>query len=211
MKKTTMTFFIILFAACLMPLSSWSAPFINEIHYDNAGTDTGEAVEIAGPAGTDLTGWALLLYNGNDGAVYTTTALNGVIPNQQNGFGTRFFPYPVDAIQNGAPDGLALVNPANIVIQFLSYEGTFTAVGEAANGLLSTDIGVSETELTLIGYSLQLLGTGNDHPDFVWLPLPASFGEVNVGQNFVPVPTSFFLCSSGLGFLLIGLRRRSKK
>lgn len=31
--------------------------FINEIHYDNAGTDTGEAIEIAGPAGTDLTGW----------------------------------------------------------------------------------------------------------------------------------------------------------
>ena len=25
--------------------------FINEIHYDNTGTDTGEAIEIAGPAG----------------------------------------------------------------------------------------------------------------------------------------------------------------
>ncbi len=43
------------------------AVFINEIHYDNAGTDTGEAVEIAGPAGTDLTGWSLVLYNGNGG------------------------------------------------------------------------------------------------------------------------------------------------
>ncbi len=28
--------------------------FINEIHYDNSGTDTNEGVEIAGPAGTDL-------------------------------------------------------------------------------------------------------------------------------------------------------------
>ena len=30
--------------------------FINELHYDNSGSDTGEAVEIAGPAGADLTG-----------------------------------------------------------------------------------------------------------------------------------------------------------
>ena len=28
--------------------------FINEIHYDNASTDVGEAFEIAGPAGIDL-------------------------------------------------------------------------------------------------------------------------------------------------------------
>ena len=40
------------------------APFINEIHYDNVGTDSGEAIEVAGPAGTDLTGWSLVLYNG---------------------------------------------------------------------------------------------------------------------------------------------------
>jgi len=28
--------------------------FINEIHYDNAGADVGEAIEIAGPAGVDI-------------------------------------------------------------------------------------------------------------------------------------------------------------
>ena len=38
--------------------------FINEIHYDNASTDAGEAIEVAGPAGTNLAGWTLLLYNG---------------------------------------------------------------------------------------------------------------------------------------------------
>ena len=36
--------------------------FINEIHYDNAGTDSGEFVEIAGLAGTDVTGWTVVLY-----------------------------------------------------------------------------------------------------------------------------------------------------
>ena len=53
--------------------------FINELHYDNAGTDAGEAVEIAGPAGTDLTGWSLVLYNGANGAAYNTNTLSGVI------------------------------------------------------------------------------------------------------------------------------------
>ncbi len=42
-----------------------TAVFINEFHYDNAGTDSGEFVEIAGAAGTDLTGWKVVLYNGN--------------------------------------------------------------------------------------------------------------------------------------------------
>jgi len=42
----------------LPQLDARAAPavFINEIHYDNIGTDAGEAIEIAGPAGTDLTG-----------------------------------------------------------------------------------------------------------------------------------------------------------
>jgi hypothetical protein len=62
--------------------------FINEIHYDNAGTDTGEFVEIAGPAGTSLTGYQILLYNGAGGAVYDTKNLTGTIPDQVNGFGT---------------------------------------------------------------------------------------------------------------------------
>lgn len=31
---------------------------INEIHYDNVFTDSGESIEIAGSAGTDLSGWS---------------------------------------------------------------------------------------------------------------------------------------------------------
>lgn len=64
------------------------AVFINEIHYDNTGTDTGEFIEIAGPAGTDFSGYAIKLYNGANGLLYDTDPLSGTIPNQQNGFGT---------------------------------------------------------------------------------------------------------------------------
>src|SRR5687767_10314767 len=158
--------------------------FINEIHYDNTSTDAGEAIEIAGPAGTDLAGWSLVLYNGAGGASYDTRALSGIIPNQQAGFGTLHFTYPVNGIQHGSPDGLALVN-GSTVVQFLSYEGTFVASNGPANGMTSVDIGVSENGADLLGRSLQLGGTGQFYEDFTWnAAAVATFGAVNAGQIF---------------------------
>ncbi|MDZ7291332.1 MAG: Ig-like domain-containing protein [candidate division KSB1 bacterium] len=166
--------------------SAQTPVFINEIHYDNTGTDAGEAIEIAGPAGTDLTGWSIVLYNGNGGAVYDTDVLSGTIPNLCNGFGVIVLNYPTNGIQNGSPDGIALVNPSNTVIQFLSYEGSFTAVGGPANGMVSTDIGVSEAGTDPLGLSLQLSGTGQFYEDFTWkTPAASTFGACNTGQNFV--------------------------
>ena len=58
---------------------------MRKVSYDNIGGDTGEFVEIAGPASTNLTGWNLVLYNGSTGAVYNTVALSGTITDQQGG------------------------------------------------------------------------------------------------------------------------------
>ena len=115
--------------------------FINELHYDNAGSDIDEGIEIAGIAGTDLAGWTLLYYNGGDGSIYDSLALGGTIADQSNGYGTLYF--AAAGTQNG-PDGIALVDPSALVVQFLSYEGTFMAIEGAAAGLMSTDIGVFE-------------------------------------------------------------------
>ena len=93
-------------ALCLFFFAAQSAfaqsVFINEIHYDNAGSDVGEAIEIAGPAGTNLAGWSIALYNGSATQlnVYNTIALSGVIADQGDGFGTlSFLP---SSIQNGS-------------------------------------------------------------------------------------------------------------
>lgn len=163
--------------------------FINEIHYDNASTDAGEAIEVAGPAGTDLTGWSIVRYNGSGGAVYTspsaTETFSGAIPNLGGGYGVVVVSYPQDGLQNGSPDGIALVNASNAVIQFLSYEGAFVAVGGPANGMTSTDIGVSEVSSTPLGFSLQLGGNGTTYEDFAWnSPATATFGAFNNGQTF---------------------------
>jgi uncharacterized protein len=160
------------------------AAFINEIHYDNTSADTGERIEIAGPGGLNLTGWSLVLYNGNGGASYATIPLGGAIPDQDDGYGTLSF--NVTNIQNGAPDGVALVDNLGQVVQFLSYEGSFTATNGPASGMTSTDIGVAEEPVPGAGFSLQLVGSGASYQDFAWIdPADDSFGVVNQGQDFI--------------------------
>lgn len=169
-------------ATPMAPVVSGDA-WINEIHYDNASSDVGEFVEIAGGSGIDLNGWQILLYNGNGGSVYKTVNLTGVIPNQQNGFGTLAF--DISGIQNGAPDGLALVNANGDVFEFLSYEGTFTASNGPASGMVSDNIGVRETSSTPVGHSLQRQGSGIAASDFVFAPAQTeTHGLVNNGQSF---------------------------
>jgi len=157
--------------------------FINEIHYENSGGDTGEGIEIAGTAGTDLSCYQLDLYNGNNNSVYNTIGLSGVIPDQECGYGTVWF--DISGMQNGAPDGVSLYDSCNAsVIQFLSYEGTMTGQGGPADGLNSIDIGYNE-DAALVGESLQLVGTGTQYSDFSWQPATISTeGMVNINQNF---------------------------
>ncbi|MBN2010266.1 PEP-CTERM sorting domain-containing protein [candidate division KSB1 bacterium] len=211
MIRTRILSTAILFLLLFTTASFGTNVFINEIHYDNDGGDTGEAIEIAGIAGLDLAGWSVVFYNGNGGAPYETLSLSGILSDMQNGFGILSF--EIAGIQNGAPDGLALVDPFSKVEQFLSYEGTFKAVGGVADGIVSTDIGVSETGATPVGYSLQL--TGSSYLTFSWaVPSESSFGAINSGQSFntivAPVPEPSSLLLIALGGLLIFLTIRLK-
>lgn len=146
--------------------------FINEFHYDNSGTDANEKVEIIAPAGTSLAGWKVYLYNGSGGTSYLTVNLSGTTANQCGGHGTIVA--NITGAQNGAPDGIALVNASGTLVQFLSYEGTFTASGGPASGVLSTAVPVSEAGTEPSTYSLQLAGTGNKASDFTWQAARAS-------------------------------------
>jgi hypothetical protein len=157
--------------------------WINEIHYDNEGVNTEEGVEISGQAGTDLSGWRLVFYDGATGAIYDYLSLTGIIPDQQNGFGTIWFPNA--GIQNGFFDGIVLENPSSEAIQFISYEGVMYAIHGSVAGQNSIDIGVSEHPPAPVGYSLQLSGTGYHYADFSWTgPIGHTRGSTNTGQTF---------------------------
>ncbi|GAB5537039.1 MAG: hypothetical protein Rubg2KO_32880 [Rubricoccaceae bacterium] len=160
-----------------LPMVAW----INEVHYDNASSDVNEGVEIAGTAGGDLTGWTVALYNGSNGTQYGTLVLSGTIDNEVANQGALWFAR--SGLQNGAPDGLALVDDEGTVVQFLSYEGTMTAANGPAAGMTSENIGVSETSSTPSSHSLQLEGTGSAYTDFAWTaPQSHSRGSLNAGQ-----------------------------
>ena len=171
-------------AAAVPDAPTATSIFINEIHYDNTGTDSGEAIEIAAPSGTNLTGWTIVLYNGSGGASYDTDPL-GAVDGTCGSYDLYVVNYASNGIQNGSPDGMALVDASNTVIQFLSYEGVFAATNGAANGMTSTDIDVSENGSGAVGNSLQLAGTGTVYTDFAWQAEAANtFGACNTGQTF---------------------------
>jgi len=171
--------------------------WMNEIHYDNSGTDTGEFIEIAlENANTyNLSDFTITLYNGSNGKKYNSKTLDNFTQGITNNNITLFYyDYPSNGIQNGSPDGVA-IDYQGTLIQFLSYEGTFTATDGPANGVTSTDIGVSENSSTPIGQSLQLSGNGTQYSDFTWnSPAPETKGTQNNNQA-LPVELTTFSAS----------------
>ena len=168
------------------PATIW----INEFHYNNTGADVGEAIEIAGPVGFDLTNWKLYLYNGANGESYSPiTTLSGTLATSEAPLTLGTKSTIVSGIQNGSPDGIALVRPNGQVEQFISYGGTFTAADGPAQGLLSVDVGVAEPDATLVGRSLQLGGQGCSYAQFTWRsPATHTFDAPNHEQTLLNCP-----------------------
>ena len=172
---------------------------INEFHYDNSGADVGEFVEIAVLQGTTLSDINISLYNGSNGTAYASTTADTLGAAFSTGVAINsmlydLFVWEPSSIQNGEPDGIA-VTSASGRSQFISYEGTLTAVEGIVEGVLSTDVGVSERGDTAIGSSISFI-------DGDWV-----ITETNTrGQaNVVPEPSSLLVLS------LVGLvatRRR---
>ena len=166
-----------------------SQAFVNELHYDNTGTDEGEFIEVVvGPGLIDrLNEISLELYNGSTGDSYRTIPLasfdNFDNPEVSNGY--RIFTTLSSGIQNGPADGWALVVEGQVV-EFLSYEGSFMGNYGSAAGMTTTDIGVAQDFENPVGTdSLGLSGMGTQREDFVWgefTGLPFTPGALNPGQ-----------------------------
>ncbi len=174
--------------------------FINEIHYDDATSsgDVGERIEIVATAGETLSSYRLYLYNGTGSTTAATYYDNDLVPTGSLvtcGGTVRIatVSYPTNGIQNGANDGIALVNPSGTVVQFVSYEGGIKASSGPAAGLTSTALAVEESNNTAAGTSLQLGGSGTGSASFTWrASATQTFGGCNNGQTFSapnPPPT----------------------
>ena len=166
--------------------------FTSEIHYQNIGADVGERIEIAGTAGTSMTGWSVIFYDGSNGQTYATVNLSGTLSAANNCNNLGFTVIDVlaatgFAFQNGtagSPDGWALVNNG-AVVEFFSYGGVFTATNGTANGMTSTNIGIIEPTDAPAGSSVRRTAVNT----WVYDAGTNTFGDCNTNQ-YTP------LCSS---------------
>ena len=162
--------------------------WINEFHYDNTGTDAGEFVEIVLADTTPTTNVSVILYNGGTAGSFipygTASDLASFTKGvSANGYTIYSKSFPVDGIQNGGTDGIALIID-NVVEEFISYEGSAVATSGAAAGYTSKDIGISEEPPGAAGGSLYRYGPGSVGRDFAWAKATvATPGQVNAGQN----------------------------
>jgi len=155
--------------------------FINEVT-----SDTGENfIEIAGPVGTNMGGWSVVLYNSIDGQPYQAQKLSSLLKdNNGDSSGFGFGTYSINGMKGGGGHGLALVNTGGKVVQFISSGGSFRAKDGAAKGMTSINIGDSKSN-TNSGYSFQLVGNGRKAGHFRWSgPIYATAGAINTGQMF---------------------------
>ena len=185
--------------------------WINEFHYDNAGTDTGEFVEVIAPANfTDLASVRLTLYNGGDGTPYGSSHLLSTFTPGATVAGYRIYSKSLSGLQNGAPDGFSL-DVDGAVTQLISYEGTFTAHAGPASGRASSDVNFVETETTPVGGSIGMTGTGEGASYFTWDTfVTATRGELNPGQTVVPEPRTYAVVA-GLGLGAFACWRRQNR
>ena len=190
--------------------------WINEVHATNDGRDTGEGVEVAGPARTDLAGWRLVLYGGRgqpydpyDDEITATPALSGALP-AEGSLGAAWL--PIRGMWNRC-NGVALFDPDAALVQFVSYGGCrFNAASGPVAGAAEAHVpggaapshpdSLAWTTPTLdargrtlqewtrmpAGTSLQLTGAGTAYADFAWTLAPATPGRL--GDHQAPGATT---------------------
>lgn len=134
---------------------------INEVDYDQVGTDGAGFVEVAnvGTGDAVLDGVVLVLVNGGDGAEYVRRELSGTLA------AGAYLVVDVDP-QNGAPDGVALVDTsASDLLDALSYEGeirTATIGGTTYDLVEGTALAPTVADSNTVDGSLARLPNGTD-------------------------------------------------
>jgi len=181
---------------------------INEFDYEQEGNDLAEFVELFNAAPTDvaLDGLYLELVNGANGAVYANIDLaQAGAALAAGGYlvvgaapvlaalpaGTLSVALPA-ALQNGAPDGLRLVDRnAGVTLDGVAYEGELAGVGEGASA--PEDLGPralarfpngADTDDNSADFRLRAPSPGVGNLDTPTLSASVTPVEVQVGELF---------------------------
>jgi len=222
MKKHGYTSLTLLTLTSCFTLSSHAALVINEIDYDQPGTDNAEFIELYNTSATTLSlnNYSIELINGNNSSRYRSIDLSGfdiaasgylvVCSNAATVTNCDFsFTSSNGWFQNGAPDAIGLLENGTL-IDSLSYEGVLQPYTKG-NVFSQSD---SNSVITSIGRKLDGVDTNDNASDFELGCITP--GTANVGGSgdcsapdvsAVPLPATAWLLASGvLG--LAGFSRR---
>jgi hypothetical protein len=135
---------------------------LNEVDYDQVGTDGNGFVELAttGGSAADLAGVDLVAINGGDSAEYARVHLTGTLaPGGHLDVAIE--------LQNGAPDGIALLQGTTL-LDALSYEGAITGAtigGQTYNLVEGTELPATVEDSNTVAGSLIRNPDGKDTDD----------------------------------------------
>jgi len=182
--KRIFTFILILTAAVIC--SNAQGLVINEVDYDQPGTDTSEFIELynSSSSAIDLGIYRVVLVNGNGNTIYDSIAL----PSQMLNAGAFFvicatygatplcdLTHTTPAagfIQNGSPDAIAIRDTTTgAVVDAVSYEGSVAPPYIEGNGVPIGESDTATSPSTLYRYTgisrfPDGADTGDDSTDF---------------------------------------------
>lgn len=204
-------------------LSTQATIIINEIDYDQPGTDTAEFIELfnTSPSNISLSGYFIDLVNGNNNTTYRSIDLTGfdilsggyfVICNDTSLTANCNYDFTNSTgwLQNGSPDAVALFNGTTLIDSF-SYEGIMPGFTEGS-ALTAAD---SNSEITSISRLPDGFDSNNNNSDFqLGCITPGTANISGIGDCSSPIsspvsspisvaePTTALLIGSGLIGLL---------
>ena len=203
-----------------------AAVIINEIDYDQPGSDTAEFIELYnnGINPVPLDGYTINLVNGSNGSSYNSFDLtglsitaNGYLVICDLAFTVVNCDFGADAsgwMQNGGSDGDAVALLLNGDLQdSVTYEGIGSHLDAYAEGgsFTTGDSNSIDMSIARLPDGIDTNINGNDFGSACITPGSANIsgsGNCSASINPVPVPAAVWLFASGL-IGLIGISRRN--
>lgn len=222
MKKSGFIKLNLLALTSSMALTSNAAIVINEIDYDQPGTDTAEFIELfnTGASTISLDNYSIMLINGTNSSSYRNIDLSGfdidadgyfVICSDNTAVANCNYSFTTSDgwLQNGSPDAIGLYENDSL-IDSLSYEGALLVYTEGSVLTLS-DNNVDIVSLSRISNGID---SNDNAADFqLGCITPGSSNIAGSGDcsmssvSAVPVPAAAWLFGSGI-IGLVGMARR---
>jgi hypothetical protein len=213
MENSTKTSMGLLALTSCFTLSSHAAVVINEIDYDQPGTDRAEFIELfnAGSSAISLNNYTIDLINGLNSLSYRSIDLTGFSINAGSYFVVcsnasqvancnYSFTLANGWFQNGKPDAVALYESTNL-LDALSYEGFLLSYTEG-DALTISD---NNDDITSISRIVDGADSNSNALDFeLGCITPGSSNVAGMGDcsitpvSTVPLPAAVWLFASGM-------------